>query len=196
MQRRYLVSGGLWLCAIAAGALRLNKPLAIVLFALGALSALLGSEAVASRLPTLTVQRGDGLTLCLRPPQRRGRRRLRQEALALASEIHAYVRTVDAPWSAERDDWSQNTQAMSAAETEEERTRLWNEYTARSTERSAREAQDLAARFGGRLHFVTREFQRRGLLTDQEMHKIDWEANSLHWIVSAANEIEGLARRL
>jgi hypothetical protein len=194
MGRRGLFTGGAWLCAIAAGVL-LSKPVAVVLFVIGAVAMLAAWEPVGSRLPTLAVERENGIAVRVRPPRRTGRGRLRREAFALAAEIHSYVQA-ESPRVADDRDWFETGRAARAAQTDEERGHIFQEHTMRSSERSAQETQELRRRFGGRMQYVMDEFQRRGMLSDRDLLRLGWEMNSSHWIVQAANKIEGLAHRL
>jgi hypothetical protein len=90
------------------------------------------------------------------------------------------------------EDWD----ATDKAETEEERSALWREQTQRRMEQWDRERQDLAARFGGRLAYVTSEYQALGMLSEGDAHHLEWEAQSMFWISRAATTLERLARGL
>jgi hypothetical protein len=153
--------------------------------------------AVAERLPVFSWDRGgDGVVLRIRRPARSGRRRLRRDALALAGEIHAHVQSAPVPHSRSSEQFFDNVAAMKAAQSEAERNQLWREYTNRSTEEWAREAQQLTALFGGRMQYLAEELRRRGRITDLELRKLEWEVNSLYWLADAATTIEAAALRL
>lgn len=154
------------------------------------------SAPTARFLPSISIERGDGFALRFRSPELAGRRRLKKDALELVAGIRRYVNSSPAPLTASMQQHFENMQAMTAVATPEEKNAVWNAYVASSSERSEREAHELAARFGGDIAHVVGEFQRQGMLTEQAAQKVEWEARSVHWITRAANTIEGLARKL
>jgi hypothetical protein len=150
----------------------------------------------ATRLPSVEVDRtGQGFALRFLPPERSGKKKLRSETFRLAKDIHAYLKaqpSSSAQSIAEHQQFVQATQGASEAETNAR----WQEYTAKSVERSERERLELAQRFGGRLQYLFAEYQRRGMLTDRDVSRMEWEAGSSHWIAGSASRLEGLAHRL
>jgi hypothetical protein len=86
--------------------------------------------------------------------------------------------------------------AIGEATTEEEKDRLWLEHTQALTEAHDQERRELSSRFGGRVSYLASEYQRRGLLTESEVSKLEWETGSRYWIQNAAVKLEALAHRL
>jgi len=154
-----------------------------------------GSKPVTSRLPRPSIERGDGLVIRVRPPEHGGKRRLRQETTALVKDVRAFLKTQPAPYTESMREHTEMTRQMQNV-TEEERNAIWTEYTQQMTERHARETQNLAERFGGRLLYLSGEYRRLGLLKDADAHHMQWMANSVGWLAQAANELEALALRL
>jgi hypothetical protein len=150
------------------------------------------------RLPSLSAERtvGGGWTVHVEPPQGSGRRRLKREAVSLAADIRAYLATQPPSRSSAMREHEEQFREMQAAETEEERTSIWQRHTQALTERSQRELQELSGRFGGRLLHVGQEGERLGLLDGSESSKLQWYAHSHGWLHEAANTLEALARRL
>ena len=149
-----------------------------------------------SRLPRLAVERGDGLALRMRAPEVQGKRKLRQQTLALVREIRDYQKTQPAPYvETLRAHW-EATALMKKAGSKEERTAIWHEFQLGESERYARESQSLAERFGGQLAYLASEYKRRGLLDDIGANRIGWQSSSGGWLASAAAELEALAMRL
>ncbi len=162
---------------------------------IGLAAALLENATVRARLPSLALERGNGIAIRVRPPERGGRRRLRRQTAELVKDIREYLKAQPAPYVDSMREHQQMSARMQNA-TETERHAIWQEYSLQSTERFARESQELAARFGGRLIHLSTEYQRRGLLSQSDAHKLQWEANSLGWLGSAASELGALALRL
>ncbi len=167
----------------------------IACFATALLLLIMGSKPVTSRLPRPSVERGDGFVIRVRPPEHGGKHRLRQHTTALVKDIRDFLKTQPAPHIESVREHTEMTRRMQNV-AEEERTAIWNEYTQKMTERTARETQNLAERFGGRLRYVSLEYQRRGLLSESDARQMQWMANSVGWLAQAANELEALALRL
>jgi hypothetical protein len=155
---------------------------------------------VSAWLPSLSLERSDGLALRLRGPMRRlssvaSKTKLRKEALGLASDIYAYCK---AHPSAARSLSEHHTvgRLIQQEPDEARQSEIWNEYTTRMTEQSEAEKRDLQQHFGGRLQYVAEEFDHRGMLTQGEVHRLLLQAQNLAWIALAASRIEALARRL
>lgn len=85
---------------------------------------------------------------------------------------------------------------METATTEDDKKRIFVEYSRRESARMEAEGVELAQLFGGRLHYVVDEFRRRGLLGESDASQLRWEASSRGWIRHAAQKIEALALRL
>jgi hypothetical protein len=160
---------------------------------------ILSMRPVRSRLPRVRLDRrgpGNGFAIQFHPPAAQGRRRVRQESFVLAKDIHEFLRDQPAPYLSSLADHQAMVTGMNAANTDEEKQAVWNQFTARETERWTHENQELAARFGGRLHYLIGEYRRRGMLTDSEASKLAWECSSSGWLAQAASELEALGRRL
>lgn len=154
---------------------------------------------IANRIPHVALERGsraDGVALRIRPPEVQGVKRLRQETNQLVAEMHDYLRAHPAPWTEHLRDHQETSRAMNAATTENERERLWNESTQRMAEAYQRERQTLAAQFGGRLRYVLQEYRQRGMISESDASRLEWDAQSLGWLNEAASTLEALARRL
>lgn len=154
---------------------------------------------VSHRLPQVSVERNnraDGIALRVRPPEARGKKRLRQETERLVSEMHDYLRSQPDPSAKSLRGHQEAVRAMDVASTEEDRRRLWDEYTQRIVEESGRERQELAALFGDRMRYVLYEYQQRGMLSESDSSLLAWQAQSAVWLHEAASTLGGLAKRL
>lgn len=154
---------------------------------------------VAHRMPHVSLERSsraDGVALRVRPPEARGKKRLRQETERLVSDMHEYLRSQPDPMVESLRDHDERVRAMEGASTEEERRRLWQEFNQRMVEKSGRERQELAALFGGRLRYVLHEYQQRSMISESEASRLQFEAQSTGWLHDAASTLESLAKRL
>ncbi|HTE83158.1 MAG TPA: hypothetical protein VK821_00315 [Dehalococcoidia bacterium] len=124
------------------------------------------------------------------------KRKLKREALQLATDMHAYVLAHPSSTVTSIAGHRETSAQMQAAATEDEKNRIWRGYTDRLVQQSMTEKAQLTQGFGGRLQFVLVEFERIGLLEPHERHLIEWEAGSLGWLGSAATTVEALGRRL
>jgi hypothetical protein len=172
--------------------------LGITLMALGAAWGVVAIPAVAGRLPALSLKRPHGklFSLDVSLPERYGRKRLKRETLALAEEIHNYVKAQPSSSASALVDHHNMVRAMEATETEDEKNRVWEEHTRVLTETYDQERRELGRRFGGRISYLASEYQRRDFLTESEVSKLEWETGSMWWIQQAATKLEALAHRL
>src|SRR5450755_4141301 len=116
---------------------------------------LVSESALRDRRPTLRTGRREGRAgVWIEPAakpivfERKHKASLRKETLALVADIHAYVRSQPAPFVETIQSHRTASRAMDAAASDEERNRLWNEYTAQLTGAHAREVVPLAVELG------------------------------------------------
>src|SRR6266536_3343479 len=124
------------------------------------------------------------------------KRRLKREALRLASDMHSHAAAHRAKSTiASITEHRTASRQMRAAASEEESQRIWDEHMVASLQSNLEETTLLQQEFGGRVSFVLNEFERRGLLSGPARilrHEIEWESQSAGWISSAASKVEGL----
>lgn len=121
------------------------------------------------------------------------RARLRREASHVARDMHAY-RKAQPLW--DDAEWRAHLDRLDAAGSEEERTKLFREYSSDLSVRAMRERQELAEHFGARVRALLYEFERRGLVNSQDAARIDAFAQAPASVQEAAVEIEAIAKRL
>lgn len=178
-----------------------QKPLALLVegivasFGTAIVLEVVGRPAVKRRLPRVALEKGDGFALRIRAPEYGGKRRLRQQTLELVKEIRVFLKAQPAPYLDSMREHTEMSGRMEHA-TEDQKRMIWNEFTLKTTERYARETQDLAERFGGRLAFQLGEYHRVGLVGDGDMSHMQWMARSIGWLGQVATDLEALALRL
>jgi hypothetical protein len=182
--RRGRITGGTWLCGLAAG-VWVSRPLAAVLGVIGLLVLLSAWPPVGRRLPTFK------LNVQIRWPEAPWRERLRADTAALIEEIHAHLQSQP---TTGMQFWAGQSAVASAKEGDKERVRAaeWEAFT----EREERARQELELRFAGPVRTVAREYQRRGMLDEQGVAKLGYQTRAPQWIVEAAADLEALAHRL
>ena len=151
---------------------------------------------VGSRLPSLSLERSDGIALRVRRPPEQGKRRLRGQTEAVVKEIWAYLRSVPDSSVASHRGWSQMVRITQEATDEGEKRAAWSEYTAAETARYSSEQRELAERFGGRIQYLVDEYQRRGTINESDARLLMWQSGSHHWIKAAATTLEALKLKL
>lgn len=158
---------------------------------------LLTSAPVRASLPTVSFERTPtGGRFNLHRPERWGKRKLRTATAELARDVRAYLKTTPDTSVETLKDQHATMQAIRQGATETEQNELFNQQTLRSVERWQQERDDLGARFGGRLRHIAGEYQRRGLLTESQVAKLEWQASSSHWMREAVMTLEALALKL
>jgi len=199
MLRRYYGPGITFLIGLALSMLGItNRVLGLAVIGISVLWTLLVLPVVSPWLPSIGLEHGDGIALRIRGPMRRpqGKRKVRQETQSLVRDIRDYLRSQPNATIQSLTDHQATTQAMSNAKDEAEKNAIWNQMTLGLIERSEKERYELAERFGGRLHYLIGEYQRRGLLNEGDAHLLEWQAGSMHWMGQTATTLDALGRRL
>ena len=86
-----------------------------------------------------------------------GKRRLKQETLALVNDIYAYLGAKPSHAAESHRTWQEATKAIKETSDENEKERIWNEYSSQEIERSEREGRELAQLFGGEVRYLATE---------------------------------------
>jgi hypothetical protein len=202
---RTLASAGSFLLAISGGVL-IGPSVAIAFGVLGAVLLAYGTESVRRWLPTVRIERNPGVGIRLYPPERPGRRRLRQNTISFAKEVNEWVATrPDTEGAIDRRVREISAQILEEiggpqADPEERSRRMEPVFRQAMDDRStayrqqALEAQRL---FAGRAIYLIGEYRRRGLVeTDDEARRLIWEAETGSWIEKLVSKLEALAHRL
>ncbi len=155
---------------------------------------LVGCLAWLMRMSPITAQRSpSSVRIEIRFPTIRSKRRLKRDTLSVVSDIRAYLRTVTPPSVIANAEFDVMRLAMRSTLDKAEQTRIWNEQTAKTIERSATAALRLKESFGGRIHFVLAEFIRLGRIDKSQARYIEQRCDSEYFIADAASELEALA---
>jgi hypothetical protein len=175
-----------------------------VLLILAALTFALTFEPAAEyvRLPIISAKHspGGGLMIHVRRPARAGFSdpELIEATHALVSDMAAYTRETLNARPHHLVAWTEQRQAQAAAKSEEEQAKIWNDYVENDVRQHEADRNELTARFGGRVSFLTREFDKRGLVSDYESSPdhLMWMIGSFGFLHEAAAHIEQMAHAL
>jgi hypothetical protein len=135
----------------------------------------------------------------LKAPARLGKRKLRQETENLAEAMRAHLR--ENPGSAMDVD-PQEFQAVSKqlqeAPSDEERDKVWVAYSKGLAKAFSSERDENVRLFEGRLRYVLREYERRGLIDPNSVEvQMNMKLSSNHWLrEDTVPELEALVRKL
>jgi hypothetical protein len=152
---------------------------------------------ITERLPKAHLRsRPHGLSLDFDWSLRRSKRRLKKETLELTQEIFDYLNEQPMLMAERVLEWHAEVKEREKAKTNDERSQLFWEQAARQTEKSDAERHALAARFGGRLDYLFREYRRRGFLTETEVAELEWATHSADRMKGVAVRLEGMAHQL
>jgi hypothetical protein len=169
--------------------------LAYILIGVGVLWTIWVLPPVADRRPKLVLERGyqvNNLALRVLPPPRSSKKKLRSETIDLVAKLHGYVRALPS----KREISSEEADGAAAATTRAEKSAVWQKARAREREIDDAHRLEMADLFGGQVKYLVGEFQRRGMVTDQEATQLEWKLASPGWLSSGATDLEALARRL
>jgi hypothetical protein len=156
----FLVSAALQVSGIT------STSVAIALMTVAAVWLLLTIPALSGVLPSVRViTGGPGFSQSFRPPEKRGKRKLRHDTLQVVREMRDLVSS-DLPASSAHEDglWA----AMISAPDSEKR-QAWQKYSSDSDVQRAHERAKLAALFGGRVRYIAGEYVRLGLLSESDL---------------------------
>lgn len=198
-RRRYALGiwGATW---VAVGGVflvkgdQLNTGLALWVLGVGTIAAIYWiatAQPVVSRVGSITWEtQGRSHALRFNPPEGRGKKKLKKETEQLVRDIWEHVQS--SPVQEHRE----VSRAMQAADSENDRSAIWHAYTEQLLEDSERERRANREKFGGRLEYVLREFQRLGWIDESERSSLMWKLGSNHWIQDTASALEALAKKL
>lgn len=169
------------------------------LFILAAVSGLywiVTSKPIAPRLPSLRFDiAGPGFSVHVLPPEKSdAARRLRRKTDDLVGEIHSYLQTVPG-YGPSLQRHHGVFDKMQAADSEEEKSEIWHQYTQEEMKASEVERRELVARFGGRVEFLLTEYGRRGLLSESRSILL-WKLGNNHWLGELATNLEATKLQL
>jgi hypothetical protein len=135
---------------------------------------------------------GERLLLRIRPISKR---RLWRETDAIATDLEEFVRTHDTSAATTVRGFSLSFR-LENVEDQNERDAIWAEHMTEVLENHEKQAAELREFDGGRVSFVLREYERRGLLSESERIRLEFWASFTAMAAEAADRLRGLAKRI